>query len=512
MRYNLRQNFVVKFFTFTAFALFMLAAVELQARDVGLKGPPEGVRPVVQSPGLAFEGVPPAHFEVPLGFEISKQHHEELKIAGPPPFPVGGSQIVVDSNITPVPSEQVLFPGPEPTFWIPYDAAVAVGPNHVVAMVNASWAAYNKAGTLVKNTSFTTWWGTSGIPLNPATPFDPKCYYDPSLGGHFVLLATSSGNNVANMYVSVSQTDDPTGLWWSYTFDWRLDGTVLTKNWGDYPGLGYSDSAIYINANQYRRNSFQYSKVRVLSKAALYTGASATYTDFIRMTNADGTLAFTVKPARCLSASASEYLINTRPGGGSSVTLWRIDGAPSAPVLTRVAGVSTGSYAVPPDARQAGGSNLVATNDCRTQDVVWRNGVLYTAFTEGVSAQAALRYLEITSAGIKNKDMTYMGSTGIHLYYPAVTSDSTGNVVMVFNRSGSSEYISMYSTKMPSGSTSVFGSSSLLVAGNTYMIQSRWGDYSAIQNDDANNGAWLMAGTARNSSTWATDIVFASMP
>jgi hypothetical protein len=204
-------------------------------------------------------------------------------------------------------------------------------------------------------------------------------------------------------------------------------------------------------------------------------------------------------------------LINTRPGGGSSVTLWRIDGAPSAPSLTRVAGVSTGSYSVPKNAPQAGGSNLVATNDCRTQDVVWRNGVLYTAFTEGVSAQAALRYLEITSAGVKNKDMTYMGSTGIHLYYPAVTADNSGNVVMVFNRSSSSEYISMYSAKMPSG-TSVFGSSSLLVTGNTYMIQSRWGDYNAIQNDDANSGAWLMAGTARNSSTWATDIVFASLP
>ena len=49
----------------------------------------------------------------------------------------------------------------------------------------------------------------------------------------------------------------------------------MTNNWGDYPGLGYNDAAIFINANQYsiNNNSFQYAKVRVLSKAQLFSGA-----------------------------------------------------------------------------------------------------------------------------------------------------------------------------------------------------------------------------------------------
>src|SRR5438094_586307 len=101
---------------------------------------------------------------------------------------------------------------------------------------------------------FGAWWGTSA-----GTPFDPKCFYD-AVAGRFVMLTTSTGNGLANFYLSVSRTNDPTGLWNNYTLDDRLDGSTLTNNWGDYPGLGVDDNFIYIGANQYSSGtgSFQY--------------------------------------------------------------------------------------------------------------------------------------------------------------------------------------------------------------------------------------------------------------
>jgi hypothetical protein len=502
---HLRSASIVLLGIMATCATTALAAIQ------GVSGPPEGIRPVVRTavPGGGPGRPPAAVFQAPLGFEISAQHHEHLKHSTPPPFPVGGSEIVTDPNSAPPePADEAQFPGPLNNGWIPYDAAVAVGPSHVLALVNSSWTVYTKAGVQQAYSTFDAWWG-----LAAGSPFDPKCFYD---DGHFVMLATSVGNGLANMYVSVSQTDDPTGAWWNYTFDWRLDGATLTGNWGDYPGLGYDDNAIYISANQYTisANFFQYAKVRVLDKAALYSGSAGTYTDFVNLFNADGTKAFTVKPARCLSSSSSEYLLNTRSGGGNSVTLWRIDGAPGSPTLTRVATVSVGSYSVPPDAPQKGGSNKVATNDCRTQEVVYRDGTVHTAFTERVGSRpkdrrAALRYLAISTAGAKQKDTTYQGSSGVHLYYPAVTNDANGNLAMFFNRSSGTEYISMYVTKMPAGGS--FGASSLLAAGTTYMIQSRWGDYSGVHNDPLTGEVWGMCGTARN-SVWATDIVAVTLP
>jgi hypothetical protein len=475
-----------------------------------LSGPGPGVVPTVAVPNLqpmVFSDQYVSPRETPFGYEISEKHLENLKqLENDVPGTLGGHEIDQDKNIgniTLAPSTGASFNGLGQLGWIPYDAAIAVGPNHVLAMTNAQWGIYSRTGTNLAVTQFSSWWGTAA-----GTPFDPKCYYDNS--GHFVMIATSVGNGLANMHVSISQTSDPTGAWWNYVFDWRLDGSTMSGNWGDYPGLGFDDNAIFINANQYTisSNSFRYAKVRVLDKSQLFSGSSAGYTDFISLTNSNGTAAFTVKPARCISSSVSEYLLNTLPGGGNYVTLWRIDNAPASPVLTRVGAVSIGSYSVPPNAKQSGTGILISTGDCRTQDVVWQNGYLFTGFSERIgsnrNAVSAIRYLKInTSSSGAEKDITYTGS-GIYMYYPAVSVDASGNMFMTFSRSGKSEYASMYQTGMLTTDGSI-QPSALVKAGVTRNTSGRWGDYSGISNDPNDGGTlWLYCGWANTSNRWAT--------
>ncbi len=466
------------------------------------------VEPSVAKPSLHPTGptvAPGKFFEVPLRFDVPKEHIDNLKKSEHISGQLGGREIHYDKNVgggALAPSQGTNFNGIGQNGWIPYDAAVAVGPTHIIDMTNAQFGIYTRAGVNVSTTQFATWWGTAA-----GTPFDPKCYYDAS--GHFVMLATSVGNGLANIYVSVSQTSNPTGAWWNYTFDWRLNGSTMTSNWGDFPNIGHNDNAIFINTNQYTisSNSFQYSKVRVLSKAQLLSGAAATYTDFTGMLNADGTSAFTVVPARSLSANTSEYLLNTRSGGGSSVTLWRIDNAPSAPTLTRVATVSIGAFSVPPDAKQPGTGILIATNDCRTQDVTWRNGFLSTGFAErvgnGNQRRSAIRYLKISNAGAINKNITYTAS-GIAMYFPSVTSDVNDNMFMSFSRSSTSEYASMYRTGMLTTDAAI-QASSLVKAGVATNTSGRWGDYNATANDPLDGtDVWMYAGWANTSNRWAT--------
>jgi hypothetical protein len=458
---------------------------------------------------------PPNSFnEAPHGYEVSFSNHDDIKHHWPNGFDTGGTTVESDSNDGGATGGSAAFPGPVNNGWIPYDAAVAVGPTHVVVLVNSSMTFYDKSdptnAALTQYSTFDSWWGTSA-----GTAFDPKCYYDPAMGGHFVMQATSTGNGLANMYIAVSQTTDPTGDWWNYTLDWRVDGSTMTNNWGDFPGLGYDDAAVYVTANQYNGSGFKYAKIRVLDKSQLYTGGTLTFTDFTGMKNSDGSTAFTVKPARCLSTSGSEYLLNTRPMGGSSVTLWRIDNAPAAPTLTRVANVSVGTYGPPPDAPQLGGHNLVATGDCRTQEIVYRSGNLYTGFSERFSqwrrsTVSAVRFLKVTTAGVKVKDTTYTGPTGVSFYYPAVTVDAAGDVAMGFNRSSSTEYISSNVVKLLAAASN-FSPSVTLKAGTSYMIQPRWGDYNAIQMDPDGTGAWVMNGVGTN-TVWGTDVTRVSMP
>jgi len=474
----------------------------------------DGTPPVVRSgagvnhPSSRGGGV---FLEAPHGFEVSQAHNDELKHHWPASATTGGAQLDVDGNTGSSGASPSLFPGPGQNGWIPYDAAVAVGPGHVLALVNDEWIAYDRNGTQLAAHGFGAWWG-----LSAGSAFDPKCFYD-AAAGRFVMIATSMASPAANMYVSVSQTSDPTGSWWTWTMDWRYDGRKLTQNWGDFPGLGYDDAAVYVTANQYAfTGGFKYAKVRVLKKSQLYAGAaSLTFTDFTNLKNADGSTVFTAKPARCLSASTNGWLLNTRSGGGSSVSLWRVDSPSATPKLVRVANVAVGTYADPPDAQQAGSNVLVATGDCRTQEVVYRDGAVFTALTEKTvvssTNQAAVRFIKIGGAGNLIKDSTYRSSiAGVSYYYPAVTVDAAGDVVMVFNRSSPAEYISMDAVVMPVA-TGTFGDSTVLVSGTTWLSLNRWGDYNAIQIDDAAHGAWLMAGDGRDHA-FATDIVFVSVP
>lgn len=377
-----------------------------------------------------------------------------------------------------------------------HDGAIAVGPNHVVAAVNYQWSVYDKAGNLLANHFFTNWWGTvSGI------PFGQRAYHDES--GHFVLLATSHGNGLGYMYLSVSQTDDPTGPWWNYVFDWSLDNGVASYNWGDNPDLGFDNNSIFITANEFPLDGtpfFQYAKIRVLNKAQLFSGdLNPTWVDFTDLLNTDGTYAFSVRPSRSVGDSPSGYFLSDRYNGGNSLTLWRIDNSDTTPTLTRIANVPVRGYALPASVSQAGGNAKVWTSDCRLENVIYRNGVLYTAFTEKVGstkqASSAVRYLEILENGAVNSDITVAGSTTkVGLYYPSVSVDSNGNVGLAFNRSSTTEYISFCYAKKSAGG-SVFGSSQIIRAGTIYIPNPQWGRYNAVHNDGLNK-LWFFGGVA----------------
>jgi hypothetical protein len=253
---------------------------------------------------------------------------------------------VADPEVEPLAPPMITnFEGISYTGWIPPDPILAVGPEYLVAVVNSSWAIYDKTGTELFLTTLDTWFSNVSP---PGSAFDPKVIYDHH-AGRWVILALSYGPSSSSYLISVSDDSNPNGSWWNWNLDAAADGSTPTNNGADFPGLGFDEnSAVYITSNQfddYLSGSFEYAKLRILYKSQLYwegTGGALSWWDFWSPSNEDASLVFTWKPAHTFDTPGVEYLVNTHWNGGTSVTLWALTnplGAP--PTLTRQATVAT---------------------------------------------------------------------------------------------------------------------------------------------------------------------------
>jgi len=419
------------------------------------------------------------------------------------PIPDAGAQVALS------PQGPVLgtnFQGIGFTGWEPPDPILAVGQSHVVQAANLSVRITDKSGTPLYEDVFSNFFASLSP---PSFLTDPKVVYDPT-GQRYIILLLGSDDaaKVSSYLIAVSQTSSAMGNWLLYKLDATKNGATPTSTFADFPGLGFDGSAVYVTSNQYsfaNPPEFQYAKLRILDKSELYAGAPVGWTDFWNFMDADGYPSFTLKPAQTLSSSNVEYLINTIPDGADFMSLWSVTNplAPS-PTVTLEASLDVGVYAVPPDAAQPGGSNLINTGDCRTQDVAWRNGYLYTAFTEGYNwgsgTVAAIRILKIeTATATVTQNHTFGGDAGYY-YFPAAFVNNANVMHVVFSRSSSSQAAGIRAvTEVWNDATS-----SLVKNGEGYYSGTRWGDYSGISLDP--DGVIWVAGeyATTTASQWGT--------
>jgi len=395
----------------------------------------------------------------------------------------------------------------------PPDPILAAGPNHIGVMVNSELAFYTKTGTLVQEGSFSSWW--SNVYSGTRGPFDPRIIYDHH-ENRWIMLTLVKDEPEAWYLLSVSQGSDPTGSWWN----WKLDSTLEyggEDTWGDYPDIGFdgitsSDGgAIYITTNQFTwAGRFKTSRLNILPKSELYTGSSLSYWKLSGRTNEDGSQAFTLRTAWTHGNPGGEFLINSKSGGGNFVTLWKVVPAfPNEPAWTRQATVSIGSYSIPPDAKQKGGSAVLDTIGNRIYNCMYQNGYLYAAFTEaydwGSGTVAAIRYLKVnTSSNSAELDVTY-GADGYYYWFPAIYVDSSDNIAIVFARSSEDEYAGIRYTGRLTTDTDTQPSAQLK-AGETYITGLRWGDYFGIARDPSDGAkVWIYGEWAKDCSGISSD-------
>jgi hypothetical protein len=402
------------------------------------------------------------------------------------------------------------------TTWLPPDCTMAVGPEHVLLSVNSSVAIYDKAsGTPLLQRTLTQWFSNV---VQGMTIFDPKALFDQH-EGRWVLLAVGVQNSPRRsvFLLSVSNTTDPLQPWRNYRLDATRDGTTATNNWADYPALGVDNQALYLTANMFAfGGGFQYSKIRVVPKAGPYSGGSARFFDFVRMRNPDNSTAFTIQPCHTFGAPQVEYLVNTRFPSGNSLTLWSITNAATTPTLTRQQ-VPVSPYSLPPNADQKGGATPLNTGDVRVLHAVFRGDSIWTAFTtahnwgESVN-RASIEWCQVRAAIPSIVQQGVYGAANFHYFYPAGCPDNNGNMVMVFSRSGPSEFGSiLFTGRRSTDALGTLQSSVMLNAGIAPYVRldgggrNRWGDYAGVAADPANPRLiWFYNEYASALNTWGT--------
>lgn len=140
----------------------------------------------------------------------------------------------------------------------PPDANGAVNENYYFQVVNTTYAIYDKNGNLLAGPSDLNTIFDPNLPGANCNNGDPIVLWDEQAGKWFYAEFSLCNNN-DYMLIAVSQTDDPTGAWWSWSFD--------VDDMPDYMKFGIWQDGYYMATNTSNGND-----VYVFERSKMITG------------------------------------------------------------------------------------------------------------------------------------------------------------------------------------------------------------------------------------------------
>jgi hypothetical protein len=405
----------------------------------------------------------------------------------------------------------------------PPDTDVGVGPSFVVATVNSTINVYSRAGALLGTDDLNTFLSIG----NPLSSTDPRIVYD-AASAHWWLTDTEEqtfncSNPGAPVLIAVSASSNPLpfSTWIVYTLPFVDTNTFL----GDQPGLGMSTNVAAVSWNDYDCNgNFLGAEVDILQKSDLEhnTGTSGDQPFF------NGTI-FAPQPVQSFGTTTTQYVVTNLSDCAffctpiASIEVDAFTGTPEGKNVTihqsfpdmQPTAVDSVYFNTPP-AQQEGTPTTIQTDDDRFLNAVWENGQIWTADntdctpTSDTTPRSCLDYVGVTasSTGVVNATINQINNVGVngsYLYYPAVSLDSAGDVITVFDESSTSMFPTIVSSSIPSGGSALsafqtvhtstgFYNPDFACASINATNACRWGDYSGAAQDPANpKDVWVVS-------------------
>jgi hypothetical protein len=430
--------------------------------------------------------------------------------------------------------------------YIPPDTHGAVGLNHLMVTLNSQIRIQTRAGTTLNTVGLNTFWsavaGGSGV-------FDPKVLYDPFSNRWIFTACDDPRSGSSGILMGVSQTSDPTGTWNLYKQDADADDVV----WADYPSIGFNKDWIVVSVNMFTSaNAFSREHVYVFNKADLYANGTGLFTLFSR-TGIGGTLVPAITYDNSL---ATMYLIQNftgDSGGNGYLRAYTITGSVGSEALNNDAAdqsnaifiEATGaSWSASPAggadfAPQSGTTRKVQNNDNRLQNVVYRNGRLWTTHTiflpaGGTPTRSAIQWWELdpslfavdNTAPIVQRGRIDDAAALVFRAFPSVAVNLSNDVVIGYSQFSAAQFPSaVFATRSSTDPVNTVTETALKAGEAKYdkdfgTGKNRWGDYSNTVVDPANDSdiwtiqeyAMLPSGADRWGTWWGKVGFAAALP
>ncbi len=390
----------------------------------------------------------------------------------------------------------------------PPDTDGAVGPDHYLQMVNSIFAVYSKdTGALLGGPwANNIFWdvANTGDACELTNDGDPIVLYD-QLADRWLISQFALPNFPAGPFyecIAISQTGDPLGDWYIYTF------LISNTKMDDYPKFGIWPDGYYMSVNQFSQNSLGWagSGVVAFERDAMLTGAAAQMVYFDNAADDIGgllpsNLEGTVTPA----VGAPNYFVQASEAdwgytASDELRVWEFHvdwTTPANSTFTAVADLVTDpfdmnicNYSRDCIAQPGTTQKLDVISDRLMFPLNYRNfgtheSMVVNHTVDMGTDHAGVRWYELRNTGsgwtiyqqgdyAPDGDQRWMGSMSI---------DSQGNIALGYSVSSSTTYPSVrYTGRLagdPLGSMTL-GENSLVEGSGSQLGVNRWGDYSAM--------------------------------
>ncbi len=509
----------------------------LQSWSLALSVPTEPIAVSSANGSFAFKGLKPGPYTVR---EIAQPNWMQTEPAGPSfqyTATLTSGQVAAGRdfgnqrvNALPTTIEGVNYDGDAANnthLDAPPDPNGAVGPNHLVSVVNDTIQWFTKAGTLQNNQSLVAFFAPLNPVDSPQNPYDPRVDYDP-YAGRFVVTALEQTDTVdgfsansSRILVAVSSDNNPNDPWFYQAINSNLTINGLAR-WVDFDALAVDADAIYVTGNMVGFGStgtYAGTRLWILNKTALYAGGTAPVT-----VQDPEALARVVTGSSEVSFLAPAQVFGPKPGGVGTffitagwatnngddyLSILRLDNSTTNPVFTNqflnlghIYAKDMAFFLAP----QRGSSTGIRYGPPLSLNAVWRSNTLWVADVivppSGPDVgQPTVHWYRIDTtnlAALALKDQGNVGgediAPGTYTFDPALTVNSAGTMGLGFSASGPSIFPGAYYTgRLSTDPPGTVRTSRTLAAGQDYYVrtfgsgQNRWGDFSSIAVDPADD-------------------------
>jgi len=405
------------------------------------------------------------------------------------------------------------FQGNNQTSGIPPDPCIAVGPNHIMHLVNSSFRISDKRGNTIKTINASSWY-SSVLSNNGA--FDPRVFYD-SYAQRWVMVWDSENDAAQTGYflVSVSDDDNPIGTWFNWALPSNRYGSTLSGTWQDHETAGYDSRAYYITGRHFGFVSGYFGNaVRILPKAQFLgpTPGPISWWDFWALRDNFGLDVDQIRPSLMLSEPNEFYLVGPPSvTSGSYFALFRITNPLGTPAIA-CAHIPVVAWSDAPNAGQLGGGTGIETGGSNVfHEPVYRDSSLWVTHSVNNGGYAAVRYLRINPTTNTAVEDVAFGAFGFWYFYPALAVDKDKNLAITFSRSGDTQYTGAYFTwRLNTDPPGLRPAETMRAGAGNYVVlgegRNRWGDYMGAALDPADqNNIWMFteyAAATNNFGNW----------